>query len=118
MEPLSAREVSLNAYVSDLPGLAVKPRMPDPIRYRAEQLADLLLREARALALRGRDELLAALIHAAPEDPATLRSYVERYREAYVWQSIVGEDRTEGMVLIPPPTQGRPSRRPEEPGVA
>jgi hypothetical protein len=107
-EPL---EVDRSAFLRDLAPEQFNVRVPAPVAQRADQLVERLLEQARALGAVSRGELVAALIHDAPPDASQLRAKVERYREARVWETILGTRRKAGKLVIHRKARGRPRRR-------
>jgi len=103
-------EVELSAYLQDLEPEQFNIRVPLPVGHRADQLVQELLERARALGSVARGELVAALIHDAPSDAAELRGMIERYREARVWETLIGTSRKTGTVVIERRGRGRPRR--------
>lgn len=103
-------DVELSAFLRDMAPEQFNVGVPAPIAERADQLVETLLDRARALGAVSRGELVAALIHDAPADAGQLRAKVEQYREAQVWQTILGARRKTGRIVIQRRSRGRPRR--------
>lgn len=101
-------EVDLSDFLRDLEAEQFNVRVPSPVARRADQLTETLRQRARALGAVSRGELVAALIHDAPADAALLRVKVERYREAQVWETVLGLRRKTGKHAIHRRGRGRP----------
>jgi hypothetical protein len=100
-------EVDRAAYTAALsPTDQLKGYVPPPIARRADQLYDRLRERVRG-ATKG--DLLAALVQGAPEDPNELAALLRAYEDTRVFQTLIGETRTTGLVELP---ARRPRGRP------
>ena len=79
-------KVELSAYLADQERKALKGLVSAPIAYRIARFIEVL-REARVLGNVDPAELIAALVHAQRPDLDQLRTMIEEYREARVWQT-------------------------------
>jgi len=73
--------------------------VPIPISERVETLAERLYREGHGRV--PRKELVAALLYAAPTDPAELAALLKTYRTASVRDALVGEPPSDNVVSFP-----------------
>lgn len=73
--------------------------VPVPLSERLETLTERLYREGHGRV--PRKELVAALLHAAAEDPAELAELLRKYRRARVRDAIVGDPPAENVVSFP-----------------
>lgn len=106
-----ASELELSEYIRDLQPEQFNARIPGPVARRADQLVEVLLDRARTLGSVTRGELVAALIHTAPDDADDLRAKVEEYRNARVWQTLIGVTQEKGPFRLEARRRGRPRRR-------
>lgn len=84
--------------------------VPVPLSERVEKLAELLYQEGHGSV--SRKELVAALLHTAPDDPDALAAKIKAYRTATVRQAYVGELPEGNVVRFPrraPGPRARPS---------
>jgi hypothetical protein len=74
-----------------------------PIYRRLDQLRDLFDEADRP----SQPELVSALIQGAGEDVNELEAQMNAYKRAYPKDTLLGETRTEGFVVLPKPPRAK-----------
>jgi hypothetical protein len=104
-------EVDLGGWLAEQPQVQLAAWIPAPVDRRLDQLVDILHERARALGNVNQSELVAALLKAAPSDADGLAPVIVSYREAKTHEALLDQAETEGTVILPRRSRGRPKRR-------
>jgi len=81
-------------------------RIPNPLHERVDELCDAVYGAGHARPTKVR--MLAALLLAAPEDPAILDELLRAYDRATVGNALVASDRADGTVIQFPERKSGP----------